>query len=235
MNENAFGNQLVSVAESSPAERGRFIRRTYGHVAGAVLAFIVIETLLMKAPFTPPLMQAMFSSQYSWLIVMGLFMGASWLAQNLARAGSSIAMQYVGLGIYVVAQAIVFVPMIWMAIMYSSPDVLPMAAIMTLGLFLGLTGVVVFTKVDFSFLGSILMIGFFISLGVIVASIIFGFNLGILFSALMVLFAAGTILYQTSQVMNNYPSDQYVAASLVLFGSVMLMFWYILRIFLSRR
>ncbi len=80
-------------------------------------------------------MKAMFSSQYSWLIVMGLFMGASWLAQSLAQSGTSKAMQYAGLGIYIVAQAIVFVPMIWIAITYSSWNVLPMAAIMTLGLF----------------------------------------------------------------------------------------------------
>ncbi len=235
MNENAFDNTLVSAAESSPVERSRFIRRTYAHLAGAILAFIVLETLLMTAPFTPPLMKAMFSSQYSWLIVMGLFMGASWLAQSLAQSGTSKAMQYAGLGIYIVAQAIVFVPMIWIAITYSSWNVLPMAAIMTLGLFLGLTGVVVLSKVDFSFLGSILMIGGFIAMGVIVASILFGFDLGILFSGIMVVFAAAAILYHTSNVLKTYPTDQYVAASLTLFASVMLMFWYILRIFMSRR
>jgi len=110
-----------------------------------------------------------------------------------------------------------------------------MAALMTMGLFLGLTGVVVLTRVDFSFLRSVLMIGGFIALGVIIASIVFGFNLGILFSGIMVVFAAAAILYNTSNIMRNYRTDQYVAASLSLFASVALLFWYILRIFMSRK
>ena len=235
MNENNFGNMMVSAAESTPVERSQFIRRTYAHLAGAILAFIVVEALLLTAPFTPSLMQLMIGSQYSWLIVMGLFMGVSWLAQSWAQSGVSKGMQYMGLGLYVVAQAVVFVPLIWMAKMYSTPDVIPMAAIMTLGLFLGLTGVVVVSRVDFSFLGSVLTIGFFIAMGVIVASIIFGFNLGIVFSGAMVLFASIAILYNTSAVLRDYPTDQYVAASLTLFASVVLLFWYILRIFMSRR
>ncbi len=235
MNENAFSNTLVSAGESSPVERSRFIRRTYAHLAGAILAFVVLETLLIKAPFTPGLMQLMMGSKYSWLIVLGLFMGVSWLAQSWAQSGASSTMQYMGLGLYVVAEAVIFLPLIWMATMYAGSDVLPMAAIMTVGLFLGLTGVVVLTRVDFSFLGSVLTIGFFIALGVIVASILFGFTLGIVFTGAMILFAAIAILYNTSKVLNGYPTDQYVAASLTLFASIALLFWYILQLFLSRR
>ncbi len=235
MNDNAYNNPYISVAESAPLDRSQFIRRTYAHLAGAILAFIALEVVLFNLPFTPELMQLMVKGQYSWLIVMGLFMGASWLAQSWANSGASKAMQYAGLGLYVVAQAIIFVPLLYVAVFYSSPDVLPMAALMTVGLFLGLTGVVVLTRVDFSFLRSVLMIGGFIALGVIVASIIFGFNLGILFSGIMVVFAAAAILYDTSNIMRNYRTDQYVAASLALFASVALLFWYILRIFMSRR
>jgi len=235
MNDNAYNNPYISVADSAPSDRGQFIRRTYAHLAGAILAFIALEVVLFNLPFTPELMKVMVTGKYSWLIVMGLFMGASWLAQTWANSGASKTMQYAGLGLYVVAQAIIFVPLLYVAVFYSSPDVLPMAALMTLGLFLGLTGVVVLTKVDFSFLRSVLMIGGFIALGVIVASIVFGFNLGILFSGIMVVFAAAAILYDTSNIMRNYRTDQYVAASLALFASVALLFWYILRIFLSRR
>lgn len=78
-----------------------------------------------------------------------------------------------------------------------------------------------------SFLRSILMIGGFIALGVIVASIVFGFSLGMLFAAIMVLFAAGAILYDTSNVLHHYRTDQHVAASLALFASVALLFWYV--------
>ncbi|MEI6338273.1 MAG: Bax inhibitor-1 family protein [Verrucomicrobiota bacterium] len=235
MNDNAYNNPYISVANSTPVDRGRFIRRTYAHLAGAVLAFVAIEALLLNSPFAPTMMKLMTGGNFSWLIVLGLFMGATWLAQSWANSGASLAMQYAGLGLYVLAQAVIFVPLLYVAVNYSSPDVLPMAALMTIGLFLGLTGVVVLTRVDFSFLRSVLMIGGFIALGVIVASIVFGFNLGILFSGIMVVFAAAAILYDTSNIMRNYRTDQYVAASLSLFASVALLFWYILRIFMSRR
>ena len=51
----------------------------------------------------------------------------------------------------------------------------------------------------------------------------------------MVLLAAGYILYQTSQIFAHYHTEQYVAASLALFSSVALMFWYVIRIFMRLR
>jgi FtsH-binding integral membrane protein len=66
-----------------------------------------------------------------------------------------------------------------------------------------------------------------------VASIFFGFSLGLLFSVLMVAFAAGFILYDTSNVLHHYRIGQHVAASLALFASVALLFWYVLRIVMA--
>lgn len=235
MNSNAYNNPYISVSESGALERGQFIRKTYAHLAGAILLFVALEALLLNSPVAEPLSRLMTTGQYSWLIVLGLFMGVSWLAENWARSGTSLAMQYAGLALYVVAQVIIFAPILLVATLYSSPEVLPMAALTTLGLFLGLTGVVVLTRADFSFLRGVLMIGGFVALGVIVASILFGFQLGLLFSGVMVVFAAAAILYNTSAVMRDYRTDQYVAASLSLFASVALLFWYILRIFLSKR
>lgn len=39
----------------------------------------------------------------------------------------------------------------------------------------------------------------------------------------------------TSPALHRYPEDRHVAAALELFASVALMFWYVLRLFLSRR
>jgi len=64
---------------------------------------------------------------------------------------------------------------------------------------------------------------------------IFGFDLGLWFSVGMVILASVTILYQTSKLKDSYTTDQYVGASLQLFASIMLLFWYILRILMSRR
>ena len=64
---------------------------------------------------------------------------------------------------------------------------------------------------------------------------LFGFTLGIMFSYVMVALACGYILYDTSNVMQHYRTSQHVAASLALFASVMLLFWYVLRIVMDKR
>jgi FtsH-binding integral membrane protein len=235
MNDQSYSNPYVVAADAAPELRKQFIRRTYLHLGAAIVAFAALTGVLIHLPFTPSLMKLMVGSQYSWLVVMALFMGVSWLAQKWADSGTSLAMQYAGLGLYVVAQAVIFVPILYVAAFYTSPDVIPMAAMITGGLFLGLTAVVVTTGVNFSFLRGALIIGGFVAIGVIVASIIFGFSLGIVFSAVMVLFAGASVLYNTSNVFHAYRADQYVAASLSLFASVALLFWYILRIVMSMR
>jgi uncharacterized protein len=235
MNNNAYGNPYVAAADAGATERSQFIRKTYMHLAGAILAFVALEAVLLNSPIAPTMMKLMVSSQFSWLIVLGLFMGVSWLADNWARSGASMAMQYAGLALYVVSQAIIFIPLLYVAAFYSSPEVIPMAAMITMGLFLGLTGIVVTTRIDFSFLRGVLVMGSFVALAFIVASILFGFNLGTFFAGVMVAFAAAAILYSTSAIFRDYRTDQYVAASLSLFASVALLFWYILRILLSFR
>ena len=109
------------------------------------------------------------------------------------------------------------------------------AGVVSIGLFLGITAVVFLTRTDFSFLGPILMIGGFIAIGLIFASIMFGFSLGTVFAFVMVAFAGASILYETSNVMHRYNTNQHVAASLALFASVALLFWWILRIFMGSR
>ena len=69
----------------------------------------------------------------------------------------------------------------------------------------------------------------------IASSLIFGFELGTFFSVAMVGLAGASILYDTSNVLHHYPEDRYVGASLELFSSVALMFWYVLRLFMGRR
>jgi FtsH-binding integral membrane protein len=217
-------------AEAS--ERAAFIRRTYAHLAVAVLAFIAVEWLLLQLPIAGAMARLM-TGGYSWLIVLASFMGVSWLAERWANSETSPRMQYLGLGLFVAAEAVIFLPLLYVASNFASPEVIPMSALITGFLFTGLTATVLITRKDFSWMRSILTIGGFVALGVIVASIIFGFSLGIIFSAIMVLFASVAILYDTSQVLHHYRTNQHVAASLSLFASVALLFWYVLRIVMS--
>jgi FtsH-binding integral membrane protein len=227
-----YASYADTVFYAQASERAAFIRRTYAHVAVAVLAFIAVEWMLLQLPIAGAMARAM-TDGFSWLIVLAVFMGVSWLAERWANSETSPQMQYLGLGIFVVAEAVIFLPLLYVASRFASADVIPMAALITGFLFTGLTATVFITRKDFSWMRSILTIGGFVALGVIVASMIFGFSLGIIFSAIMVLFASAAILYDTSQVLHHYRTNQHVAASLSLFASVALLFWYVLRIVMS--
>lgn len=218
-----------TVAQATADDRALFIRRTYGHLAAAILAFVLLEIALFQTGL-PERMVPLMSEGMNWLIVLGLFMAVSWVADKWAHSDTSSAVQYLGLGLYIVAMAFLAMPMLLVATLYSSPDVLPMAAIITGLLFAGLTATVFITRKDFSFLRTYLMIGFFVALGIIVAGVIFGFTLGLVFSGAMVCLLGASILYTTSNILHNYGTNQHVAASLALFSSVIIMFLYILRI-----
>ena len=164
----------------------------------------------------------------------GLFMLVSYVAQSWAQSAVNPTTQYMGLGLYVLAEAVIFLPLLYIA-KNVDPGIITSAAIATLALFAGLTVVVFVTRKDFSFLRSVLLFGGFAALGLIVVAIIFQFALGPIFTYAMIALACGYILYHTSNVMYHYRIGQHVAASLALFASVALLFWYILQLFLSRR
>ncbi|MGI8788038.1 MAG: Bax inhibitor-1/YccA family protein [Pyrinomonadaceae bacterium] len=224
-----------SAADALPEARAAFIRQTYLHLAGALLVFGLMETYLVASGAGLAIAQTMLGGRWSWAIVLLAFMGVSMLANWWANSQTSRAMQYLGLALYVVAESIIFLPLLFIAHITAGGGVILQAGIATLGLFLGLTAVVFLTRKDFSFLGPILAIGFFVALGFIFSGIVFGFSLGNVFSFAMVAFAGGAILYQTSNILHRYRTDQHVAASLALFASVALLFWYILRIFMGSR
>jgi FtsH-binding integral membrane protein len=221
------------VVEAAPEARAAFIRRTYTHLAMAILAFIGLEIIFFQSGLARALAGTILGSgRLGWLAVLGGFMIVSWVADKWAHSSTSLGVQYTGLSVYVLAEAIIFVPILYIAAVYYD-GIIPMAAIITGLLFLGLTVTAFTTRKDFSFLGGILTVGSFVALGIIVAGCVFGFNLGVIFSGAMVLFAAAAILYSTSNIIHHYNTDQHVAASLSLFASVALLFWYVLRILMS--
>ena len=225
-------NAGVLVANASETERAGFIRRTYWHLAGAILAFAGLETVLIQSGVAESFIHLLKGGMWMWLIVLGLFMVVSTVANNWAHSAISKEMQYAGLGLFVVAEAIVFMPLIYIALQ-RAPDVLSHAALLTLMLVGGLTFTAFTTRKNFSFLGPILSIGGWIALGVIVSSMLFGFTLGAVFSGAMIIFAAGAVLYSTSNIIHEYHTEQHVAASLSLFSSVGLLFWYIVQFMMS--
>ncbi len=235
MNDNPYQSWGQNDAASLVAAHARgdaraaFIRRTYLHLTGAIFAFAALEAVLLNTPGIENLVALMFGGRWSWFIVLAGFMGVSCLATSWARSGASRAMQYAGLGLYVVAEAVIFVPLLYLA-QRQSPTIIPSAAVLTLVLFGGLTAITFVTRADFSFLGMGLGIAGFVAIGVCVCSALFGFSLGIVFIGCMLALASGYILYETSGIMRQYRTDQDVAAALALFASVALLFWYFVRL-----
>ena len=147
-------NSSYAAANALPAERAAFIRKTYLHVAGALLLFILMEFYLVGSGAGAAIAETMLGGAFSWLIVLGAFMGVSMLANWWANSQTSKPLQYLGLLLYVVAEAIIFLPLLFIAAIKSDGyTMIAQAGVVSLGLFLGLTAVVFLTRRDFSFLG----------------------------------------------------------------------------------
>lgn len=218
----------------STDKKAVFYRKTYLHLAIAFLIFLLLEVIFLNTPAIVELGMRM-TQGYTWLIVLGGFMLVTSLAERWTVRAESPGKQYLGFFVYILAQAFIFVPLLYIAMYYTNDDqLLTKAFIVTLALFGGLTAVVFITRKDFSFLRSMITIGSILALGAIVAGILFGFNLGLWFMVAMVVIAAASILYQTSNMIHKYEEGQHVAASLGLFASFMLLLWYVIQIFMSR-
>ena len=243
-----------AVATLGVSDRVQFLRKTYAHLGVALIAFAAITGGMMKYMTETSLKFSAWALQgrWNWAAILILFMVVGWIAEKLARSNTSKGLQYVGLGIAVTAEAVLLQPMIWiLMVRFGNPEqifasdgvhvvlsgqaasILMQAVVITLAIFIGLTLTVFLTKKDFSFMRGVLAICTFAALGVIIASMMFGFHLGAIFSGLMILLMAGYILYQTSLVMAHFPPTGYVAASLMLFSTIATLFWYVLRLLME--
>lgn len=235
---STFGMSTFAAA-ASESERTAFMRRTYTHLAGAVFAFIAIEMVIFTMVPERTLAEMtrwMFGGMH-WIFVLVAFMAVGAMADRWARSSTSLGMQYVGLGLYVVCEAVIFVPLLLVAEQAGraqGENLIATAGVMTAIVFGGLTMLVFFTRADFSWLGRYLGLAMLVALGFIVCSVLFDLQIGNWFAGLMVALAGGYILYYTSNILHHYRVDQHVAASLALFASLALLFWYILQLFMGR-
>ncbi len=228
MNQNV--DYLSPVANMGVEDRSNFIWKTYAHVVGAILAFAAIEMYLFQAGVAAAIARPMLEN---WWMVLGAFIVVGWGATHVAHRIESRNLQYAAFAVFIVAEALIFAPMLYIAAAMN-PGMIESAAGVTLLGCGGLIAVAMITRRDFSFLRGILMWVGILALVGIFSSFIFGFQLGTWFSVAMIGFAGAAVLYDTSNIMHHYPQDRYVAASMALFASIAMMFWYILRLFMSR-
>ena len=242
MHSNTLGRPIHgATATAGVSDRIAFLRRTYALLGASLVALAAFTGGMMTlAPETSIAMSRWaFSGSLNWLLVLALFMGVGYVSERLARSATSRALQFLGLGVGVVAQGLLLQPLLWVAMARLGATggltVIAQATVITIAIFVGLTLTVFLTKKDFSFLRGALVIASFAALGVILASMLFGFSLGAVFAGVMVLLMSGYILYQTSIVMKSFPPTAYVAAALMLFSTIATLFWYVLQLLISMR
>src|SRR6201989_1688715 len=140
-------------ARAGVDSRAVFIMRTYNHVVGGILAFVLIELALFESGLAEQI--ARFMLGFNWLLILGAFTVLGWLATHTAQTSQSRGMQYFAYGAYIVAEAFIFVPLLYLANI-KAPGAIDSATLITL---LGAGGLVLVahrTRKDFSFLRSIL-------------------------------------------------------------------------------
>lgn len=217
--------------EATESARGAFIRRTYAHLFGAVLAFIGLEAVILNTGLGETILRALWGQGGMWsmLFVVGGFMVTSMIAQHWAHSSASTGMQYAGLGLYVAMESVFLAPALVLG-NFLDPNIVPISAIVTLLIFGGLSAIVLITGANFSFLRTGLMFLGWAAFATIIAGIVMGFSLGLWFCVAMAALMCGYILYDTSNVLHHYRCDQHVGAALELFSSLATLFYYVLRI-----
>jgi hypothetical protein len=218
-------NYLAPAANASVEERSQFIWKVYAHVVGAILALVAIEAYILTSGMADGLIRIMFSSP---ILTFILFIGTTMGAQYVARSSQSTAVQYAAFAGYVFVFALIMAPAIIFAEV-KQPGVVDSAAGVTILGAVGLIATAMITRKDFSFLRGIVVWGMSLALVAILASMFLGFEFGQWFSLAMIGLLGAAILYQTSEIMRTYPTNRYVSASLELFGSIALLFLWILR------
>jgi FtsH-binding integral membrane protein len=227
-----YPNNNAAFPGTGVDSRSVFITRTYTHLVGGILGFVLVELALFESGLAGEIARFMFG--FNWLLILAAFMVTGWLATRTAQTSTSIGMQYFAYAAYVVAEALIFVPLLYIADA-KAPGVIDSATLVTAVGAGGLMVVAHRTRKDFSFLRAVLMWGGVLALVAIIGGVVFGFQLGTWFSVAMIGFAGCAVLYDTSNIIKHYPEDRYVSAAMQLFASIALMFWYVLRLLMGSR
>jgi len=218
--------------------RGDFVVRVYQHLLGAIAAFIGIEALFFATGIAEGIFDFVAGGGGGrWLLILGLFMVGQWIVGNAAADLLNPGKQYAALAGMAALEAVIFAPFLYYSFNYQDDGgaTVGAAALLTAVAFAGLTIIGFVTRKDLSFMRPMLMFAGVAAMVLILGAILFGFSLGIWFSVAMIALAGGSILYQTQTIIRQYPLQAHVAAALALFSSVMLLFFYVLRLLMQLR
>jgi FtsH-binding integral membrane protein len=223
-----------AVATLGVSDRVAFLRKAYGLLGVSLLVWAGATAAMFRyaTETSWKFSKWALNGQLNWLLVIGLLMVSGMVAQKLAQSNTSRTIQLIGLGVEVAAWTFLMQPLLWVLFIKFRPAgaqaILAQGTVATLVIFAGLTATVFITKKDFSFLRGVITVGMFAAMGIIIASMLFGFTLGLVFTGALIALLALKILHDTSALMNEFPPSHYVSAALMLFGTVATLFWNII-------
>ena len=152
-----------SAAYALPEARATFIRKTYAHLAYALLGFAVLEYALLNFPGHEVLVGYL---TYEWWLALLLFIVVGWVADLLGALGGFEGASVRGARGLRGGRGGYFLPLLYVAVEFTGdPTLVPVAALVTGLLFLGLTVVAFTTRADFFFLRSIIFISGLVAFG----------------------------------------------------------------------
>jgi len=228
------------VAHASAQARAAFLQKVYLTLTGGVAIMMATAFWLTQHAIT-----ALAAGQTDWLV--SLMSGrAMWLvflvyivmamaAMGVARVKGVNLLVY---GAFTVVTGFLLSPLFLIA--YTSAGqsygVIWNAFGITALVFVGLSGYVIISRQDFSFLGGALTIGILVLLGFMIGTFFFhapAFMMGVTVGGLL-LFGL-FVLYDTSVIMNHLEADEWVAGALRLFVDFINLFIRILSLLSQRR
>ncbi len=211
-----------TAAQASVAERVGFIRKVYGLFFLATL--FAVGGVLLGFSF-PPLMS--YALRHPWIMLFAM-MGGVMGAQAVRHVRGVNLLALFG---FTTLTGLIISPLMAL-IAATNPASILQAGVLTVGIFGGLTAYVFISKRDFSFLRGMVVTGLIVVIlaGLLNVFLVGSSAFGFAVAAATLLLFAGFVLYDTSNIIRRYPTNEYVAGALSLYLDAFNIFLALIRI-----
>lgn len=205
----AWGSlQATTAAAATVSERMSFVRKVYALFFAAILFGIGGVALGLSFP---PLL--MFAAEHPFIMLFVMIGGV--LGAQAVRHVKGLNL--IALFAFTTLTGVVISPLLYI-IGQVNPGSILTAGVLTVGIFGGLTAYVFISKRDFSFMRGMVTVGLIV---VVLAAVVNMFlasgALGFAVSAAALLLFSGFVLYDTSNIIRRYPTNEYVSGALSLY------------------
>jgi modulator of FtsH protease len=220
--DRGVGFQPRTAAEASVSERLGFIRKVYALFFVAILFAVGGVFVGFNSP---GLMMAIV--EHYWITLILLIGGVIGTAAVRHVPGVNLA-AFFG---FTTFTGVMISPLLFY-VSKTNPASILQAGVLTVGIFGGLTAYVFISKKDFSFLRGMVWVGLIVVvLGGLLNMLIIGSSgLSFALAAAALILFSGFVLYDTSNIIRRYPTNEYIAGAMDLYLDAFNIFLALIRI-----